>query len=164
LAAVTLADAAGVDDEAMVAAIRAFGGVPHRLEIVGVANGVQYVNDSIATAPERALAAMDAFDEPIILLAGGRDKEMVWDEWARRVSDRARSVVLFGELAGPLSAKLAGQPNVIRVDTLAEAVAVASRQARPGDVVLLSPGGTSFDAFTDFAERGEAFRELVNAL
>jgi len=164
LAAVTLADAVGVDDGAMVEAIRAFAGVPHRLEIVRVVNGAQYVNDSIATAPERALAAMDAFDEPIILLAGGRDKEMVWDEWARRVGGRAKTIVLFGELAGPLSAKLAGRQNVIRVDTLAEAVTAASRQASPGDVVLLSPGGTSFDAFTDFAERGEAFRELVNAL
>jgi UDP-N-acetylmuramoylalanine--D-glutamate ligase len=164
LAAVALADAAGVEDEAMVEAIRSFAGVPHRLEIVRVVGGAQYVNDSIATAPERALAAIEAFDEPVILLAGGRDKEMVWDEWARRVGERAKAVVLFGELAGPLSAKLAGRPDVLRVDSLAEAVSAAARRAEPGDVVLLSPGGTSFDAYTDFAERGEAFRQLVNAL
>jgi UDP-N-acetylmuramoylalanine--D-glutamate ligase len=109
-------------------AIGTFTGVEHRLELVRVLDGVQYVNDSIATAPERALAAINAFDEPLILLAGGKDKDMVWDAWAE------------------------------------EAVQVAVETAVPGDVVLLSPGGTSFDAFTDFAERGEAFRQLVKEL
>lgn len=163
LAAATLADSAGVPDEAMVEAIRNFAGVPHRLEIVRVVNDVQYVNDSIATAPERVLAALDAFDEPIILLAGGRDKDMVWDDWARRVPQKTRHVVLFGELAPALAQRLGGHP-VTRVETLAEAVGAAVRLAGPGDVVLLSPGGTSFDAFTDFAERGEAFRRLVQSL
>ncbi len=164
LAAVALADSAGVPDEAMVEAIRTFRGVPHRLELVGTINGVQYVNDSIATAPERALAALASFREPVILLAGGRDKEMVWDEWARQVGRRTRHVVLFGELGAQLQRHLNGNTAVTRVGTLEEAVATAAGLATPGDVVLLSPGGTSYDAFEDFAARGEWFRELVRGI
>lgn len=164
LAAATLAEAAGLPDAAIVESIRTFGGVPHRLQTVREVGGVQYVNDSIATAPERALAALAAYDEPIILLAGGRDKNMVWQEWVREVPRRAKHVVLFGELAAPLAERLGDSVPVTRVDTLAEAVYVAQAEARPGDVVLLSPGGTSFDSYTDFAERGEHFRLLVGDL
>ncbi len=164
VAAVTLADSAGITHDAIVEGIRLFDGVPHRLEVVRRLNGVQYINDSIATAPERALAALAAFDEPIILLAGGRDKEMIWDGWAGQVARRAKHVVLFGELGSMLAGRLADRAPVTLVDTLAEAVAVAGEQATPGDIVLLSPGGTSFDAYNDFVERGEHFRLLVNEL
>jgi UDP-N-acetylmuramoylalanine--D-glutamate ligase len=164
LAAITLADAAGVPVEAMSEAIHTFTGVEHRLELVRVVNGVHYINDSIATAPERALAALASFTEPIVLLAGGRDKEMQWEAWTRAVTERVKQVILFGDLADMLATRLAGHPALKRVETLAEAVQVASETAVSGDIVLLSPGGTSFDAFTDFAERGEKFRELVGAL
>lgn len=164
LAAVTLADSAGVALEAIAEGIRLFDGVPHRLEIVRRVNDVQYVNDSIATAPERALAALAAFDEPVILLAGGRDKDMAWGQWARQVSRRVKHVVLFGELAPLLAHHLADSAPSTQVDTLAEAVQVAHGKASAGDVVLLSPGGTSFDGYTDFVERGEHFRLLVRDL
>lgn len=164
LAAVALADSAGVSHEAIIEGIRLFDGVPHRLETVRRLGGVQYVNDSIATAPERALAALAAFEEPVVLLAGGRDKDMVWDEWARQVARRVKHVVLFGELAPALQARLDRQVAATMVDTLAEAVAVAHDKASPGDIVLLSPGGTSFDAYSDFVERGEHFRLLVREL
>jgi UDP-N-acetylmuramoylalanine--D-glutamate ligase len=164
-AAVTLADSAGIPAAAMYEAIRTFSGVEHRLELVREINGVRYINDSIATAPERALAALASYDEPIILLAGGRDKDMVWEEWARVVSQRVKHVVLFGELAELLERKLADLGGLVtRVDTMAEAVKVGSETAVPNDIILLSPGGTSYDAFKDFAERGEKFRELINAL
>ncbi|MFW5940807.1 MAG: UDP-N-acetylmuramoyl-L-alanine--D-glutamate ligase [Chloroflexota bacterium] len=168
LAAVTLADSAGVEARAMREAIRSFSGVPHRLEPVATINGVQYVNDSIATAPERALAALRSFDEPLVLLAGGRDKKMVWEEWSREVARRARHVVLFGDLAPMLEGRLREQRSpalsITRVQTLPEAVQAAARVARPGDVVLLAPGGTSYDAYEDFEQRGEHYRELVNGL
>ena len=172
LAAVTLADSIGVPVEAMAQAIGSFTGVEHRLEMVRTCNGVAYVNDSIATAPERVLAALRAFDEPIVLLAGGRDKDMLWAEWARQVRQRVKHVILFGELAETLANQLTRTGGsctrpvftLTRVTTLAEAVAAAAATATPGDVVLFSPGGTSYDAFTDFAERGEAFRKLVNDL
>jgi len=163
LAAAALAEAVGVPDAAIVEGISTFAGVPHRLETVRELDGVKYINDSIATAPERALAALAAYDEPIILLAGGRDKNMVWDEWARQVAQRVKRVVLFGELAEPLAERLRGI-TTIRVETLAEAVYVAQAEAAAGDIVLLSPGGTSFDSYSDFAERGEHFRLLVGEL
>ncbi len=164
LAAVTLADSVGVPVAAIRRAIAAFTGIEHRLELVRTINGVQYINDSIATAPERALAAINAFDGPLILLAGGKDKEMVWDAWAERVRERVKHVVLFGALAELMAQKLEGFSELTRMETMAEAVDVAAATAVPGDVVLLSPGGTSFDAFQDFAARGEQFRQLVNGL
>ncbi len=170
-AAVTLADSVDIPVWAMVEAIRSFDGVEHRLELVATVNGVQYVNDSIATAPERALAAIESFDEPLILLAGGKDKDMVWERWAERVNERAKHVFLFGDLAEILSERLAGAGTLGKREarrsqacTLAQAVKMAAEIAEPGDVVLLAPGGTSFDNYTDFAARGDHFRELVNGI
>ncbi len=164
LAAVTLADCVGIETSAMRAAIRTFTGVEHRLEWVRTLYGVDYVNDSIATAPERAVAALRAFDQPLILLAGGQDKEMAWNVWADVVRQRVKEVILFGELAQLLVEKLAGFAHVHRVETMGEAVALAVDTAVSGDLVLLSPGGTSFDAFDNFAQRGVVFRELVAGL
>lgn len=165
LAAVTLADSVGISHTAMQQAIASFTGIAHRLELVATVNGVQYINDSIATAPERAVAAINAFEQPLILLAGGRDKDLDWDDWARLVKDRCKSVILFGEIREMVGNKLANASFPVRqVETLEEAVSAAARESDVGDVVLLSPGGTSFDAYVDFAERGEHFRQLVKAL
>jgi len=173
LAAVTLADSVHIPAAAMGGAIAGFSGVEHRLELAATIDGVLFVNDSIATAPERALAAIRSFQEPLILLAGGRDKELDWEEWGAVVTTQAKAVVLFGELAGQLAAlltavrrerKIIAAGSVFCVNTLEEAVPLAAGLASPGDVVLLAPGGTSFDAYQDFAARGEAFRALVAAL
>lgn len=164
LAAVTLADTAGIAVEAMEQAVRTFRGVEHRLERVRTLDGVTYINDSIATAPERALAALAAYDEPVILLAGGQDKDMEWDEWARQVRQRVKHVILFGKLADLLAEKLAGFERMQQVETMDEALYAARDTAVSGDIVLLSPGGTSFDAYENFAQRGEIFKELVNRL
>ena len=149
-----------------------FEGVEHRLELVREVGGVRYYNDSIATSPERTVAALRSFDQPIVLLAGGRDKHLPWDEMARLTLQKARRLILFGEAAPIIEQAVRGsgfgpwvsRDFVHRCQTLEEAVEVAAREAQPGDVVLLAPGGTSFDAFRDFAERGERFRELVKAL
>jgi UDP-N-acetylmuramoylalanine--D-glutamate ligase len=166
LAAVTLADAAGVPVSCMAEVARTFPGVEHRLELVREIDGVQWYDDSIATAPERLMAALRSFDEPIILLAGGRDKDLPWSEAASLISERVRDVVLFGEAAGLIRDHL--DPSrlhaVVQVNGLEAAVEAAARLARPGDVVLLSPGGTSFDAYEDFAQRGDHFRALVQRL
>lgn len=180
LAACVLAGAAGTPVEAMREAATTFTGVAHRLQLVRTLNGVRYYDDSIATAPERTVAALRAFDaDPdgqrpgIVLLAGGRDKALPWDEFAQVALERVRHVVAFGEAAGLVERVIAevgaegGERSLealTRVETLEEAVAEAARVARPGDVVLLSPGGTSFDAFQDFAERGDRFQKLVGAL
>lgn len=175
LAAMALADAAGASVEAMQQAIKAFTGVEHRLEVVRRRDGVLWINDSIATAPERVLAALNAFEEPLVLLAGGRDKDLPWQAFAEIVVQRVRAIVLFGEAAdligGHVEAALGRvEPGnvtletIIAAGTLESAVHEVVRIAQSGDVVLLSPGGTSFDAYRDFAERGEHFRQLVNAL
>jgi len=165
--------AGGIDLEAMRGVARTFAGVPHRLEHVRVWRGVAYINDSIATAPERAMAALRAYDEPVVLLAGGRDKHLPWDEWADLALARARAVVAFGEAAPIIEQALAqararraasSAAALVSVATLDEAVARAAALAQPGDVVLLSPGGTSFDAYADFEARGAHYRALVDAL
>ncbi|HYO88271.1 MAG TPA: UDP-N-acetylmuramoyl-L-alanine--D-glutamate ligase [Candidatus Limnocylindrales bacterium] len=168
LAACALTGAVSVRPDLMMAAVREFHGVPHRLEIVRELNGITWVNDSIATAPERVLAALHSFGEPLVLLLGGRDKKLPWDEMIAVALRQCRRIIAFGE-AGDLVAEAVGRvggsgAGVERVDTLAEAVARAQNTAQPGDVVLLSPGGTSYDAYPDFAARGEEFRELVQGL
>ncbi len=168
LAAACAASLAGASLDAVRAVATTFAGVPHRLEIVRRWRDVTFVNDSIATSPERAIAALRAFDEPLVLLAGGRDKHLPWDEWADWVRRKVRVVVAFGECAPLIEAALAGSPpggpTVRRAKDLPGAVALAARMAQAGEVVLLSPGGTSFDAFADFEARGQAFRDLVQQL
>lgn len=165
LAAFTIAHAAGFPLDAMLAAVEDFHGVPHRLELVRELRGVRWYNDSIATAPERTMAAVRAFEEPIVLLLGGRDKDLPWDDLAALIRQRVDHVVLFGEAAEKIEKAVAGsgsRPQTLtRCETLEQAVLQAAEVAEAGDVVLLSPGGTSYDAFKDFAERGERFREWV---
>ena len=174
LAAACLAGAAGAPVEAMRAVATTFGGVEHRLEIVRQRGGVTWVNDSIATAPERTVADLRSFSETLVVLLGGRDKKLPWDECAAEIharrpdgSPRVRAAVLFGEAAGLIGDALrrsAAATPVIACRDLDEAVAAADRLAQAGDVVLLAPGGTSFDAYEDFAARGRHFRALVEAL
>lgn len=176
LAACALAAAAGAPPEALRQVAVTFPGVEHRLELVREWKGVRWYNDSIATTPERTVAALRAFPAaPLILLAGGRDKHLPWDEMAELTCRRVHHLILFGEAAGLIETAMqeaAGRgrhtppcaTQIHRAGTLERAVELAAQLARPGDVVLLSPGGTSFDAFRDFAERGEYFRRLVRAL
>jgi UDP-N-acetylmuramoylalanine--D-glutamate ligase len=159
---------------AMHAVATTFAGVAHRLELVAERNNVRYYNDSIATSPERAIAAIESFTEPIVLLLGGRDKDLPWEELAELVCRRVDHVVLFGEAAvkirQALTAAGAGSGAATRpyslqtAAALREAVSMAHKVAQAGDVVLLSPGGTSFDEFKDFEERGKSFRTWVQGL
>lgn len=170
LAACAIAAGATIGLPGIQLGIEVFEGVPHRLEFVRELDGVKWYDDSIATAPERTIAAVNAFHEPIVLLLGGRDKNLPWDKLAQLIRKRVARVIIFGE-AGELIAEAIGPktPNqamksVVRCATLQEAVRTARNQAEPGDVVLLSPGGTSYDAFKDFEERGQAFSKWVNEL
>ena len=166
-------DRPGVRPAAMRAAIRDFQPVEHRLETVRQLGGVTYVNDSIATAPERLLAALASYDEPLILLVGGADKDLPWETAIRLARQKARHIIVFGKdgdkqvatkVMKLLTLMRVSQDRISRVDSLDEAVKRAARVAQAGDVVLLSPGGTSYDAYQDFAERGEHFRQLVSRL
>jgi UDP-N-acetylmuramoylalanine--D-glutamate ligase len=169
LAACAIGYAAGLPLEAMVAATKEFRGVAHRLELVREWNGAQWYNDSIATAPERTMAAIHSFTEPIVLLLGGRDKNLPWDGLAALVRQRVEHVVLFGEAAEKIGTALEQASGTLpltltRCKDLQEAVQAAAKVAGSGSVVLLSPGGTSFDQFYDFEERGKAFRKWVSEL
>ncbi len=168
LAACAITGTCGVTPEIMAETIREFKAVAHRLEIVRVVHDVTYVNDSIATAPERVVAALHSFSEPLVLLLGGRDKKLPWDDMMRLALSKTRHIIAFGE-AGDLVMGVAARngaqaDGLTQVITLEDAVAKAAAVAQAGDVVLLSPGGTSYDAYGDFAERGDHFRRLVLGL
>jgi UDP-N-acetylmuramoylalanine--D-glutamate ligase len=164
LAACAIAYAAGLPGEAMQAGVQGFSGVPHRLEFVRIWGGASWYNDSIATAPERSMAAIRSFEEPLVLLAGGRDKNLPWDDFAQLALKRVEQVILFGEAAPKIAAALGSGKPLTLCANLEQAVAAAARLVKPGDVVLLSPGGTSFDEFKDFEERGECFKRMVMQL
>lgn len=169
VAAAAIAIAAGVSPDAIACAVAAFRGVEHRLEFIGEVNGARYYNDSIATTPERTLAGLRSFEEPIVLLLGGRDKQLPLEEMAREALARCRGIVLFGEAASVLTDALATLPKkryvpIRRVDSLPDAVAAARAMAQLGDVVLLSPACTSYDAYENFERRGEHFRQLASQL
>ena len=169
LAACAIALAAELSAEAIADGVAGFTGVAHRLEFIRSWGGADWYNDSIATAPERVIAAIRAFDEPLVLLLGGRDKNLPWSDLAAWVRQRVDHVVLFGEAADLIEQAIGSQPgahpdSVTRCENLEQAVQSAAEIVEPGDVVLLSPGGTSYDAFRDFAERGERYRLWVNEL
>jgi UDP-N-acetylmuramoylalanine--D-glutamate ligase len=170
VAAAAVASACGISPEAIARAAAEFPGVPHRLELVHCLGGVEYYNDSIATTPERTVAALRSFQQPLLLLLGGRTKHLPLEELASEACRRCRGVVFFGESAGLLEAAVSktargeparGRPRLVRVATLAQAVEAAQALAEPGDAVVLSPAGTSYDAYANFEERGNDFRRLV---
>jgi UDP-N-acetylmuramoylalanine--D-glutamate ligase len=160
--------------EALRRAATSFRGVEHRLELVREREHVRWYNDSIATTPERTVAALESFDSPVVLLGGGRDKHLPWDEMATLTWRKVRHLILFGEAADLIETAMRNSQeaahdspyptHIHHAGTLAKAVELAARLAQPGDVVLLSPGGTSFDGYRDFTARGEHFRRLVRSL
>ena len=170
LAASAIAAATTLALPAIQSAVEEFRGIPHRLETVRELNGVTWINDSIATAPERTIAALESISEPIVLLLGGRDKDLPWDKLANIVRNKVERVIIFGEAAAIINEAIGprkpGQylKSVVTTKDLAEALKTAQIQAQAGEVVLLSPGGTSYDAFKDFEERGQFFRDWVNQL
>mgnify|MGYP000879559060 FL=1 len=175
LAAAAISHAAGADLDTIRRVAQTFAGVPHRLEVVAQANGITWINDSIATSPERAIAGLRSFpagEQTLILLAGGKDKNLPWDTFAAESLARVSFLIGFGHSGSMIvnavkeRARFGQQPipGYAVVQRLDEAVELAARMAPPNSVVLLSPGGTSFDAYRNFEERGEHFRRLVTKL
>jgi len=167
MTACAISQVLGFEPSSTKQAITSFAGVPHRLQLVTIKNGVHWYDDSIATAPERTIAAIQAFDEPIVLLLGGRDKNLPWDSLLEMVNEKVKQVILFGEAAEKIE-KYIHEIHFDEIrfayhkcDRLHEAVIKANDIAKPGDFVLLSPGGTSYDEFKDFEERGERFKQWV---
>jgi UDP-N-acetylmuramoylalanine--D-glutamate ligase len=161
-AATAAARAAGADEARIGLALETFPGVAHRLELVGEVGGVRYVNDSKATNTAAALRAIATYDEPLHVILGGRGKGESYTELALALVGRARRVYLIGEAAGEIAValELAGVDHERSAD-LEAAVRSAAENAKPGEVVLLSPACASYDQFRDFEERGDAFRRIV---
>lgn len=164
LGAALAAHLVGVPSVDIASAIRGFGGVPHRLELVAERDGVRWINDSQATIPMAAIAALEAFDAPIVLISGGKNKGLEYDAFADAIARSVRAVVLIGETADDLERLIAGRVPVERAGSLDEAVAIAARLVRSGEVALLAPAAASFDMFIDYAARGDAFRSAVTSL
>ena len=172
-AAALAAELIGVDEDVIRRAVAGFTGVPHRLEVVAERGGVTYVNDSASTAPVAGIAALRSFTEPLVLIAGGNSKNLDFDEFAAAAAARAkRVIVLQGNASDDFAAALrraaaaCGRTEIVRgpIGDLTLALAEARAAAAPGDVVLLSPGFTSFGMFLNEFDRGDQFRALVRAL
>jgi UDP-N-acetylmuramoylalanine--D-glutamate ligase len=167
-AAALAALVAGGPAAQVVAGLHRFTGLPHRLEWVTDRDGVVYVNDSLATTPDAAVAALETFEEPVLWIAGGSFKGADFTELAAVVARRAvRAAILLGQEAGRLAVALRQHPGfggevISDCPSLAAAVAAARHRARPGDVVLLSPACASFGMFASYRERGEEFRRLAH--
>jgi UDP-N-acetylmuramoylalanine--D-glutamate ligase len=163
LGAILVGLAAGLDREAIAAAVREFTPLAHRLEVVAEREGVTYVDDSKATNPGAVIAALRSFDRPIILIAGGKAKGTEFADLGRVASSRTKAVVLIGEAADAI-AKSIKRATVHRAGSMDEAVAIAASLAVSGDVVLLSPGCASFDMFASAEDRGTRFAAAVSGL
>ena len=163
-AAVTL----GVPPATIARGLQAFSGLPHRLEWIADKGGVAYYNDSKATTPFSTQSALRAFEQPVLLLAGGYDKGTPFDDLAHVAQSRVRVALLYGHTAPKLAAALERvvptPPDVIQLPTLDAALHRAAALARPGDVVLLSPACASYDQFPHYEARGDHFRALVTDL
>jgi UDP-N-acetylmuramoylalanine--D-glutamate ligase len=162
LAAAAAAADLGTGDEALRQVLASFSGLPHRVTPVGQSGGVTFVDDSKATNPHAALAALAGFDS-VVLLAGGRNKGLDLGV-LRAEAGRIRAVVAIGEAAGEVEACFAGLRPVRRAGSMAEAVRLGAELAEPGDTVLLSPACASFDWYTSYAARGDDFAREVQAL
>jgi len=163
LAAVAAASVMGVSKETISSVLREFKGVPHRLEFVAEVSGVKYINDSKGTNSFASIKALEAFSEPVVLIAGGRNKGSDFRDLALMIKDKVCVLVVLGECAEQLTAAVSetGFSNIQAAGDLPQAVRLAAKAARPGDVVLLSPACASWDMFRNFEERGDMFKGLV---
>lgn len=146
---------------------REFGGVPHRIELVRTIDGVRYYNSSIDSSPNRTINTLNVFSEPVVLIAGGKDKGIPYDEIGEPIVNHVKTLILIGATSKVIDEAVKKTKKTVPtffVDTYEEAVAKARESATSGDVVLLSSASTSFDMFNNFEERGNLFKELVNKL
>jgi UDP-N-acetylmuramoylalanine--D-glutamate ligase len=163
--AIAVARALGGDEAGAADALRTFAAPPHRLELVRELRGVRYVNDSKATNVEATLQALESFDAPLHVILGGSLKGADFAPLGRPLARTASAVYLIGEAAVELRRAFKGSGiELVDSGTLERAVRIAASVAAEGDVVLLSPACASYDQFRDYEERGERFRELVEAL
>ncbi len=158
-----------VSDEVIVNTAKTFGGVPHRIELVREKDGVKYYNSSIDSSPNRTINTLNVFKDKVILIAGGKDKGIPYDEIGEPIADKVKTLILIGATSGKIEEALnktgrASEVTIKHATSYEDAVSYAHNVAKNGDVVLLSSASTSFDMFRNFEERGNLFKKLVNEL
>ena len=160
-----------VEDDAIREVARTFGGVEHRIELVRELDGVRYYNDSIASSPSRTIAGLHAFDQKVILIAGGYDKKIPFDVLGPEITAHVKTLILCGATAEKIRQAVLASPDyeenhpvILRTQSLEEAVNTARKAADPGDVVTLSPACAAFDQFKNFMVRGNAYKQFVHSL
>ena len=161
-----------VSPENMVQVAKSFGGVEHRAELVREFDGVRYYNDSIASSPTRTISGtLSLYSRKIILICGGYDKHIPYDPLGPVICDKVKVLIVMGDTGPKIeeavrnsAAYREGEPVIVRVKTMEEAVAAARRLGKKGDIVSLSPASAAFDLYPNFEVRGRHFKELVNGL
>ncbi|MEW6662258.1 MAG: UDP-N-acetylmuramoyl-L-alanine--D-glutamate ligase [Bacillota bacterium] len=166
LAAVGAGWVMGLDASSLAHTLKTFSGVPHRLEFAGEYRGIRFINDSKGTNPDAAIKALESYQQPIVLIAGGRNKGGEFSSLARLIKQKVKVLVLVGEAAGQIEEAVVneGFASFYRAATFPEAVRKAADFATPGDVVLLSPACASWDMFNNFEERGDVFKKVVREI
>ena len=160
-----------VDEETAIKAIEEFRAVEHRLEFIREIEGVKWYNDSVSSSPTRTIAGLNSFDEDIVLIAGGYDKNLDYTPLAKPILKKVKTLILLGATSGKIFDAVKNEEdkegkniNIYMADTLADTVNLAKKYSKKGEVVLFSPASASFDMFKNFAERGNKFKDLVNNL
>ena len=151
----------GVDENSIREAVRNFKGLPHRFETVNIIDGVEYVDDSKGTTVDSTARALESCERPVVLIAGGKDKNSDYSAIKDLVKRKAKRLILIGEAKDKIRSALAGAVEIDDAEDMDNAARIARRLAATGDIVLLSPMCSSFDMFRDYKERGEAFKEAV---
>ncbi|MFL2635232.1 MAG: UDP-N-acetylmuramoyl-L-alanine--D-glutamate ligase [Dehalococcoidia bacterium] len=165
LAAIAIASLLGIESNDCKLGIMNFTGVEHRLESICKVNNIEYINDSIATTPDRTMTGLESIDNPIILLLGGQDKNLNFKKLEKIINQKCRVVIVFGTSREKILQEISNiNSKIIQTTNLKDATSKAFNEAESGESVLLSPGCASFDEFENFAERGEKFKTYINQL
>lgn len=165
LAAALAARVSEIKNDVIRESLRTFEGVEHRLEAVRELGGVEYVNDSKGTNINAVWYALESFDQPVVLILGGRDKGNDYMELADQLREKVRSVIAIGEAKPLIEEQLKGVvPELVTAGSMDEAVKMGKKSAERGEVVLLSPACSSFDMYKNFKQRGNEFKRIVNKL
>lgn len=166
-AAILASFLAGADIESITSTVKNFRGLEHRLEFFLSAGDIKFFNDSFSTTPETAIAAIKSFSEPVILIAGGSEKNADYSQLGNEIANsKVKTAILIGKTGPRIKSKI-NNTNLKIIDTcksLDEVVQKVKEEAKPGDVVLLSPASASFDWFSNYKERGNQFKEKINAI
>ena len=164
MAASAMALLAGCPVQPVIDSLKEFGGLEHRLEFVGELKGVRYFNDSKGTNVGAVLKSLESFSQPVILIAGGRDKAGDFSQLRPLVKEKVKALVLVGEASEKIRKALGDVTDTVTAADLRDAVLISQDMSAEGDVVLLSPACASFDMFTDFEDRGRQFKKIVMEL